>query len=113
MGYVRLKPRNMLNRDIAGMFGGEATRTSGRRVLAAAKGLADQRAKHSSVAGDISLDVHGYGTHTAVVMSVQGHHEDGTPSGEVASHLEFGYFNEWAQEWIPGKHIMRDAKWAA
>lgn len=108
MGYVRLK--KSLNKDVAQLFGGKATRPYGERCLAKARALANARAKHSSVAGDIDLSLHGHGTHTAVIMSVQGRHADGSPSGEVASHLEFGAYNTWAGRWIPGKHIMRDAR---
>lgn len=113
MGYVRLKNKRTLERDIATMFGHDITMPVAERIMVRAKSLADARAVHSSVAGDIDFSVHANGAHTAVIMSVQGHHEDGSPSGQVASHLEFGYWNVWADRWIPGKHIMRDARNAA
>lgn len=109
MGYVRLKPD--LNRQIYMRFGGKATRPHAEKALAKARAIADAEAKHSSVAGDIELNVHAHGSHTGVVMSVEGHHQDGSPSGQVASHLEFGYFNVWAQRYMPGLRIMSRAKY--
>ena len=48
MGDVKLKPARVLNRDIAILFGGEATRPTALKVEAKAKALADVKAKHSS-----------------------------------------------------------------
>ena len=93
MGYVKLKPARE----------------------AKAKGLADVKAKHSSVADRIDISTHAHGTHTAVIMSVKG--RDGS---EIASHLEFGYFNRWLEHkygikspsaWMPGLFIMSEAKY--
>ena len=113
MGYVRLKPN--LNLVIADKFGGTATRPHALKVEAKAKALADAKAKHSSVAGDIDISMHAHGTHTAVVMSVTG--RDGR---QIASHLEFGYYNRWLERKhgehsplarMPGLHIMSEARY--
>lgn len=40
MGYVNLKPANVLNRDMAILFGAEATRPVAEKVEAKAKALA-------------------------------------------------------------------------
>lgn len=115
MGYVRLKPPKRLNTDVAILFGADVTRPVGARIETKAKAIANAKAKHSSVADDISISAHAYGSHTAVVMSVTG--RDGS---EVASHLEFGYFNNWLSNkygwkdpraWMPGLHIMSEAKY--
>lgn len=115
MGYVKLKPARVLNRDMAILFGAEATRPVAEKVEAKAKGLADVKAKHSSVADRIDISTHAHGIHTAVIMSVSG--RDGS---EIASHLEFGYFNRWLEHkygikspsaWMPGLHIMSEAKY--
>lgn len=115
MGYVNLKPSNVLNRDMAILFGAEATRPIGLKIEAKAKALADVKAKHSSVANRIDISTHAHGTHTAVIMSVKG--RDGS---EIASHLEFGYFNRWLEHkygikspsaWMPGLFIMSKAKY--
>ena len=74
------------------LFGAEATRPVAEKVEAKAKALADMKAKHSSVANRIDISTHAHGTHTAVIMSVKG--RDGS---EIASHLEFGYFNRWLE----------------
>ena len=68
MGYVKLKPARVLNRDMAILFGAEATRPVAEKVEAKAKGLADVKAKHSSVADRIDISTHAHGTHTAVIM---------------------------------------------
>lgn len=97
------------------MFGAKATEPVGLKVEAKAKGLADAKAKHSSVADRIDISHHAHGSHTAVVMSVMG--RDGS---QIASHLEFGYFNRWLEHkygiksplaWMPGLHIMSEAKY--
>ncbi len=72
MGYVKLKPARVLNRDMAILFGAEATRPVAEKVEAKAKALADMKAKHSSVADRIDISTHAHGTHTAVIMSVTG-----------------------------------------
>ena len=79
MGYVKLKPARVLNRDMAILFGAEATRPVAEKVEAKAKGLADVKAKHSSVADRIDISTHAHGTHTAVIMSVKG--RDGSSGG--------------------------------
>lgn len=115
MGYVKLKPARVLNCDMAILFGAEATRPIGLKVEAKAKALADVKAKHSSVADRIDISTHAHGTHTAVIMSVSG--RDGS---EIAPYLEFGYFNRWLEHkygikspaaWMPGLHIMSEAKY--
>lgn len=115
MGYVNLKPANVLNRDMAILFGAEATRPVAEKVEAKAKALADMKAKHSSVANRIDISTHAHGTHTAVIMSVKGR-----AGSEIASHLEFGYFNRWLEHkygiksplaWMPGLFIMSEAKY--
>lgn len=113
MGYVRLKPERQMHGRVALIAGPKATRPPAVRILNRARRLADARAKHSSVAGDIDISLHAQGAHTSVIMSVQGRHQDGSPSGQIASHLEFGYYNVWAKRRLPGLHIMRDAKAAA
>lgn len=105
MGSVNLKPG--LDGDIARMFGAEATRPTGERIEAKAKALADAKAKHSSVADRIDIGSHAAGMHTNVTMSVLGRDKS-----QIASHLEFGYFNVWAQRRLPGMHIMAEAKYA-
>lgn len=116
MGYVRLKNPKRLNIDIARMFGAEATMPVGAKIEARAKVLADARAKHNSVADRIDITRHARGAHTAVVMSVKGRDVP-----EIASHLEFGYFNRWLEHkygihspmaWMPGLFIMSEAKYA-
>lgn len=104
MGYVKLKPKDRMQVDVCQLFGAPATKRKADMVAARAKALADARAKHSSVADRIDISVHGSGTHHAVIMSVRG--RDGS---QIATHLEFGYFNDWAQRWLPGMHIIRDA----
>lgn len=115
MGDVKLKPARVLNRDIAILFGGEATRPTALKVEAKAKALADVKAKHSSVADRIDISTHAHGSHTAVLMSVRG--RDGS---QIAPHLEFGYFNRWLEHkygikspraWMPGLFIMSEAKY--
>ncbi|KAA8827247.1 hypothetical protein [Bifidobacterium myosotis] len=115
MGYVRLKPPERLQPDIAIMFGAKATRPTGVKIEAKAKALADAKAKHSSVADRIDIGSHAYGSHTEVVMSVIGRNGE-----QVASHLEFGYFNNWLtnkygpgdpRAWMPGLHIMSEARY--
>lgn len=64
------------------------------------------RAKHSSVADRINIDVHAHGSHTSVVMSVTG--RDGS---QIASYLEYGYFNLRAQRHLPGMYVMSEAKY--
>lgn len=104
MGYMKIKPKRRLQADIAQMYGPAVTRREADIIAGKAKSLADARAKHSSVADRIDISAHANGTHHAVIMSVHG--RDGK---QVATHLEFGYFNEWAQRRLPGMHIMRDA----
>ncbi|NEG55467.1 hypothetical protein [Bifidobacterium platyrrhinorum] len=115
MGYVKLKSPKRLNTDIAILFGAKATEPIGLKVEAKAKGLADAKAKHSSVADRIDISHHAHGSHTAVVMSVKGRDKS-----QIASHLEFGYFNRWLEHkygiksplaWMPGLHIMSEAKY--
>lgn len=115
MGGVKLKPPKRLNTDIAIMFGAKATTPIGVKVEAKAKGLADAKAKHSSVAGRIDISHHAHGSHTAVVMSVEGRNVP-----EIASYLEFGYFNRWLEHkygihspraWMPGLFIMSEARY--
>lgn len=60
MGYVNLKPANVLNRDMAILFGAEATRPVAEKVEAKAKALADMKAKHSSVANRIDISTHAH-----------------------------------------------------
>lgn len=116
MGYVRLKPERRLNLDMARMFGPPATRRKALVIQARAKALADAKAIRSSVADDIDVSVHAHGSHTAVILSVKGRN-----GVEIASALEFGYFNEWLEHkygihsalaWMPGLHIMAEAKYA-
>lgn len=104
MGYVRL--RHDLNLQIAKRFGEKATRPHAEKVLHRAKALADMRAVRSSVADRISIGMHGHGTHTSVVMSVTGRNGD-----EIASFLEYGYVNDWADRHLAGKFIMSEAKY--
>ena len=115
MGYVSVRPG--LDRLIAQRFGAKATKPVAERVASRARMLAVAKAKHSSVADRIDVTVHAYGTHHAVVMSVIG--RDGT---QVASFLEFGYFNRWLENkygikdpraWMPGLRILSEAKYAA
>lgn len=62
MGYVKLKPARVLNRDMAILFGAEATPSPWRRRSEAkAKALADVKAKHSSVADRIDISTHAHG----------------------------------------------------
>jgi len=104
MGYVRLRPD--LNARVAETFGGKVTRPHALKVQARAKALADMRAKHSSVADRININVHARGSHTSVVMSVTG--RDGS---QIASYLEYGYFNLRAQRHLPGMYVMSEAKY--
>lgn len=104
MGSVRLRPD--LNAKVAETFGGKVTRSHALKVQARAKVLADMRAKHSSVADRINIDVHAHGSHTSVVMSVTG--RDGS---QIASYLEYGYFNLRAQRHLPGMYVMSEAKY--
>lgn len=104
MGYVRL--RHDLNLQIAMRFGGKATAPHAEKVEARAKALANARAVHSSVADRIDLSTHAHGTHNSVIMSVTGRN-----GAQIASYLEFGYFNDWAQRKLPGKFIMSEAKY--
>lgn len=104
MGYVRL--RHDLNLQIAMRFGGKATAPHAEKVEARAKALANARAVHSSVADRIDISTHAHGTHTSVIMSVLGR-----DNSQIAAHLEFGYFNKWAQRHLPGKFIMSEAKY--
>lgn len=111
MGYVRLHPK--LSTEVALRYGRDITQPYAMRRLGKAKALADARAKHSSVAGRISLTVRP--NHTQgwrLVMSVEGRvmNVEGRdiPYPQVASALEFGYFNTWANRRLPGMHIMRD-----
>lgn len=104
MGHVRLRPD--LNLQVANHFGGKATEPYAMRVEARARALADARAKHSSVADRIDISTHAHGTHNSVVMSVRG--RDGS---QIASYLEYGYFNLWAQRNLPGMYIMSEAKY--
>ena len=96
MGYVRLKPD--LNLQIAKRFGGKATRPHALKVEAKAKALASAKAVHSSV-----------------IMSVIGRN-----GVQIASLLEFGYFNNWLENkygendpraHMQGKYIMSEAKY--
>lgn len=114
MGRMRLKPRRTVDLAVARMFGPEATRRIGERVLVKARANAVAAAKHSSVADRIEIGLHAHGVHTHVIMSVIG--RDGS---QIASHLEFGYFNEWLENkygqndgraWMPGLHIMGNAR---
>lgn len=103
MGYVRLHPK--LGTEVALAFGRQATRPFADKVNARAKGLADARAVHSSVAGRIDITTranHAQGWRVAMRVT-------GRDGSQVAPHLEFGYFNVRAQRHLPGKHIMRDA----
>lgn len=104
MGYVRLN--HDLNLQIAKRFGAKATAPHAEKVEAKAKALADMRAVESSVADRIDISIHAHGTHTSVIMSVLG--RDGS---QIATYLEFGYFNNWAQRRLPGKFIMSEAKY--
>lgn len=104
MGYVRLRPD--LNARVAETFGGKVTRPHALKVQARAKALADMRAKHSSVADRININVHAHGSHTSVVMSVTG--RDGS---QIASYLEYGDFNLRAQRHLPGMYVMSEAKY--
>lgn len=115
MGYVKITPG--LNFLILQRFGAKATKPAAARVASSAKMLAAAKAKHSSVADRINITVHAYGTHHAVIMSVNG--RDGE---QIASFLEFGYFNRWLEHkygikdpraWMPGLRIMSEAKYAA
>lgn len=115
MGYVRLKPKRVLEFDMIRLFGAEATRPTALKVEAKAKALADAKAKHSSVAGRIEIGAHAHGSHHSVELSVIG--RDGS---QVASHLEFGYFNRWLEAkygikspraWMPGLFILSEAKY--
>lgn len=112
MGHVRLKPT--MNLDIAIIFGQGITMPEAKRIQARAKARADMVAKHSSVSDRIDISVHAHGSHSAAVMSVIG--RDGS---QIASHLEFGYFNRWLENrygirsplaWMPGLHIMSGAR---
>lgn len=116
MGHVNLKPARILNTDMARLFGAPVAARHALVVQQAAKRNADIAAKHSSVANRITIGVHAHGTHSMVVMSVTG--RDGTP---IASHLEFGYYNQWLENklgprspgaWMPGLHIMGNARYA-
>lgn len=103
MAYVRLDPD--LGKEVAERYGREITRPYAQRILARAKTLADSRAKHSSVAGRIDITVranHAQGWRVAMAVT-------GRDGSLIAAHLEFGYFNIWAQHRLPGMHIMRDA----
>lgn len=104
MGYVRLRPD--LNVRVAESFGGKATRPHALKVQARAKALADMRAKHSSVADRINIGVHASGEHTSVVMSVHGRDDS-----QIASYLEYGYYNLRAHRHLPGMYIMSEAKY--
>lgn len=104
MGYVRLRPD--LNARVAETFGGKVTRPHALKVQARAKALADMRAKHSSVADRININVHAHGSHTSVVMSVTGRN-----GSQIASYLEYGYFNLRAQRHLPGMYVMSEAKY--
>lgn len=117
MGYVRLKPKRQLEFDMIRLFGAEATRPAAARIEAKAKALADAKAKHSSVADRIDISTHAYGSHHTVVLSVIGRDK----KTQVASHLEFGYFNRWLElkygiksprAWMPGLFIMSEARYA-
>lgn len=113
MGYVRLKPD--LNLQIAKRFGGKATRPHALKVEAKAKALASAKAVHSSVADSIEFSTHAHGIHSSVIMSVIGRN-----GVQIASLLEFGYFNNWLENkygendpraHMQGKYIMSEAKY--
>ena len=77
MGYVKLKPARVLNRDMAILFGAEATRPVAEKVeVKASAGRHEGEA--SSVANRIDISTHAHGTHTAVIMCVKG--RDGSRS---------------------------------
>lgn len=103
MGYVRVKPG--VGREVAERFGATVTRRHALVVAGKAKALADARAKRSSVADRIDVTVRpGAAQDTRVLLSVIGRNGE-----QIAAHLEFGYFNKWAQRRLAGLHIMRDA----
>lgn len=80
------------------------------KIALRARALADARAKHKSVARDIDISTHAHGIHHAVILSVIGTQTVGPQRhDQIAAHLEFGYFNVWAQRWMDGLHIIRDA----
>ena len=95
MGYVKLYPD--LNARVAETFGGKVTRPHALKVQARAKALADMRAKHSSVADRININVHAHGS--------------GREGSQIASYLEYGYFNLRAQRHLPGMYVMSEAKY--
>ena len=113
MGYVRLKPD--LNLQIAKRFGGKATRPHALKVEAKAKALASARAVNSSVADRIEFSTHAHGIHSSVIVRVIG-----LNGVQIASLLEFGYFNNWWENkygehdfraHMQGKYIMSEAKY--
>ena len=115
MGFVSVKPN--LDLLVALRFGADATAPPARRVESKARALAVEKAKHSSVADRIDVSTHAMGIHHSVVLSVHG--RDGS---QIASYLEFGYFNRWLENkygihspsaWMPGLFIMSEAKYAA
>lgn len=114
MGRVNLKPRRELNIIAAYACGDEAQRRVAGLVAAKARLLAEQRKRHTSVADDIDIDVHAHGLHVSVELNVKGRN-----GANVSMALENGYYNEWLENkygegdiraFMPGMHIMRDAK---
>lgn len=115
MGFVSVKPD--LDLLVALKFGAMATRPAAKRVESKARMLAVAKAKHSSVADRIDISTHAAGIHHSVILSVHGRDES-----QIASYLEFGYFNRWLEHkygihspraWMPGLFIMSEAKYAA
>lgn len=115
MGYVKVDSERKMTLALSRMLGSEVTRPVALKIEAKAKSLADMRAKHSSVADRIDIGAHAHGTHHHVVMSVTGRN-----GAQIASALEFGYFNEWLENrygrhspaaWMPGLFIMTEAKY--
>lgn len=110
MGRVTVKSH--VGRDIALMFGPALTRevaeNAARMVRQQVRaGTVDDR-NHAVARADLTgrIDVSvkpGYAQDSMVVLSVTNRE-----GAEIASHLEFGYVNNWAKRRLAGMHSMRD-----
>lgn len=101
-----------MGRDIALMFGPAITRKAAEKAAVMVKrqiraGTVDDR-NHAVARADLTgrIDVSvkpGYAQDSTVVLSVTNREGD-----EIASHLEFGYVNNWAKRRLAGMHSMRN-----
>ena len=104
MGYVKLRPEfECEGRGNVRRQGHSPPRFEG-------SGSREGIGRHAGQAFErrdrININVHAHGSHTSVVMSVTG--RDGS---QIASYLEYGYFNLRAQRHLPGMYVMSEAKY--